>query len=499
MSCAVSHRCSTIVMQRMFCQRSTLRVALQWWGTPKIPVITSGCHCVLSLCHLKYCHLPKSLTMAYEKIHKISIPQWVPPSFILPQLCAHGALKVIKQLSTEVVLSLTLHQIIPPLHPLSSPLAVSGAPGLRCPQHPRRRPRRRAAPQRQFGRCQPPSAAVSNLRRRRAQRRQRLEGSTPWLSTAQPRLQREKLQSVEWSLSKLYSELAQWQPLSFLVFVKITKTTNWWNLPQQKIRKIRKRENRFLTPKKTYLNISRAFSSSLSHLYSRPIHTGSRCARLLLSQHVLWCLMVLHVDVLPSSCRECFVKGRHWVWAVRVISLQWWGTPKMPMDATVFCRFVTSCIVTCQISHYGVWENSQNPIPPTANTTYCPATALCTWRIQNHQATCHRGCSFTHSASHHPCTPPPINPTGRFRGPWPKLFTASTAAPAARSCSTAAVWPLPAAQCSAVRPQAPKGSETSTAGGLHPVALHRPTPAAVGAICGVKSVSFIFFNLIKIV
>ena len=143
----------------------------------------------------------------------------------------------------------------------------------------------------------------------------------------------------------------------------------------------------------------------------------------------------------------------------------------------------------------------KTPIPPTANTTYCPATALCTWRIQNHQATCHRGCSFTHSASHHPCTPPPINPTGRFRGPWPKLFTASTAAPAARSCSTAAVWPLPAAQCSAVRPQAPKGSETSTAGGLHPVALHRPTPAAVGetAISGVKSVSFIFFNLIKIV
>ena len=34
-----------------------------------------------------------------------------------------------------------------------------------------------------------------------------------------------KLQSVEWSLSKLYSELAQWQPLLFLVFVKITKTT----------------------------------------------------------------------------------------------------------------------------------------------------------------------------------------------------------------------------------------------------------------------------------
>jgi hypothetical protein len=69
------------------------------------------------------------------------------------------------------------------------------------------------------------------------------------------------------------------------------------------------------------------------------------------------------------------------------------------------------------------------------------------------------------------------------------LLTASTAAPAATSCSTAAVWPLPAAQCSGVQPQAPKGSETSTAGGLHPVALHRPTPAAAGetAICRVIS------------
>ena len=73
-------------------------------------------------------------------------------------------------------------------------------------------------------------------------------------------------------------------------------------------------------------------------------------------------------------------------------------------------------------------------------------------------------CSFTHSASDHPSTPPPVVPTGRFWGPRPSLSTASTAAPAARSCSTAAVWPLPAAQCSGVRPQAPKGSETSTAG-----------------------------------
>ena len=58
------------------------------------------------------------------KIYQFHLQELPPISFILPQLCAHGALKVIKQLSTEVVLSLTLHQIIPPLHP--SPPAVCG-------------------------------------------------------------------------------------------------------------------------------------------------------------------------------------------------------------------------------------------------------------------------------------------------------------------------------------------------------------------------------------
>ena len=62
-----------------------------------------------------------------------------------------------------------------------------------------------------------------------------------------------------------------------------------------------------------------------------------------------------------------------------------------------------------------------------------------------------------------------------------------------------AVWPATAAWCSGVAPQAPKGSETSTAGGLHPVALHRQTPAAVGetAISGVNSVSFIFSKIVR--
>ena len=72
---------------------------------------------------------------------------------------------------------------------------------------------------------------------------------------------------------------------------------------------------------------------------------------------------------------------------------------------------------------------------------------------------------FFHSLCIRSSLPPsPVVPTGRFRGPWPWLSTASTAAPAARSCSTTAAWPLSAAQCSGVAPQAPKGSETSTAG-----------------------------------
>ena len=128
---------------------------------------------------------------------------------------------------------------------------------------------------------------------------------------------------------------------------------------------------------------------------------------------------------------------------------------------------------------------------------------MCTWHIQNHQTTLNRVCAFTHSASDHPSTPFPVVPTGRFRRPWPPLSTASTAAPAARSCSTAAVWPLRAAECSGVPPQAPKGSETSTAGGLHPVALHRPPPLqweklqSVEWSPGVSSFSTLYSELVQ--
>ena len=94
----------------------------------------------------------------------------------------------------------------------------------------------------------------------------------------------------------------------------------------------------------------------------------------------------------------------------------------------------------------------------------------------------------------HPLSPPAVS-----GGPWPSLSTASTAAPAARSRSTAAARPLRAAPCSGVRPQAPKGSETSTAGGLHPwlSTAHPPHLTGEARIYGVKSVSFIFSKIVQ--
>ena len=131
MSYGASRRCLTIVMQRMFCQRSTLRVGSSCYipavmGHPKN---ASGCHCVLSLCHLMYCHLPN---ISLWRLRKFTKPQshlqQIPP-IVLPQLCAHDAFKIIKQLVTEVVLSLTLYHIIlhstpyQPHRPFPGPLA----------------------------------------------------------------------------------------------------------------------------------------------------------------------------------------------------------------------------------------------------------------------------------------------------------------------------------------------------------------------------------------
>ena len=140
-------------------------------GAPKTCQWMPLCSFSLSLLSLA-----KYPTMVLEKIHKIPSPPTVSTTYQDYQVYPATALctwRIQNHQTTchRVVLSPTLHQIIPPLRPLSSPPAVSGAPRLRCSQHPRRRPQREAAPRRRPGRCQPPSAAVSNLRYRRARRR----------------------------------------------------------------------------------------------------------------------------------------------------------------------------------------------------------------------------------------------------------------------------------------------------------------------------------------
>ena len=144
----VSHRCLTIVMKKMFCQRWTWCVGNSCYipavmGHPKD---ASGCHCVLLLCHLMYCHLPNISPWRLRRFTKSQ--SHLIATYPATALCTWR----IKSHQT------TCHRVTP----------------------------------------------------------------RQW----------EKLQSVEWSpwvssFSKLYSELVQWQPLSLLVFVKITKTTNW--------------------------------------------------------------------------------------------------------------------------------------------------------------------------------------------------------------------------------------------------------------------------------
>ena len=74
MSYCVSHRCLTIVMQRMCCQRSTLRVGSSCYisGVMGHPKNASGRHCILSLCHLMYCHLPN---ISLWRLRKFTKPQ----------------------------------------------------------------------------------------------------------------------------------------------------------------------------------------------------------------------------------------------------------------------------------------------------------------------------------------------------------------------------------------------------------------------------------------
>ena len=177
----------------------------------------------------------------------------------------------------------------------------------------------------------------------------------------------------------------------------------------------------------------------------------------------------------------------------------------MPLSSVV-CVGLSPHVDTCQTSHHdSAKKNNSHSLKQTQNTFMCLASLVqCMYfrrftKSQSHlqqippisfilpQLCAHDAFKITKQlvtefvlsltvASDHPSTPPPVVPTGRFWGPRPSLSTASTAAPTARSRSTTAASPSIAAQCSAVRPQAPKGSETSTAGGLHPVALHRPPP-----------------------
>ena len=114
---------------------------------------------------------------------------------------------------------------------------------------------------------------------------------------------------------------------------------------------------------------------------------------------------------------------------------------------------------------------------------------MCAWRIQNHQTTCHR---VVLSLTLHPLSSPPaVSGAPCLRHPQhPRRRPQRGAAPPRRRGRCAP-------QDTAVS-YLSAGSETSKAGGLRPVALHRTPPLAAGqtAICGVKSVGFILFRIV---
>ena len=231
------------------------------------PKDASGCHCVLSLCHLMYCHLPNISPWRLRRFPKSK--SHLITTYPATALCTWRIQN--HQTTFHRGCSFT-HSASdhPPLHSLSSPPAVSGAPWPPLSTASTAAPAARSC---STTAVWPSIAAPCSGVQPQAPKglETSTAGSTPWLSTAHPHTSLERLESVEWSpwvssFPKLYSELAQWQPLSLLVFVKIIKTTNWWILPQQKIRK-----RDILRQNKTYLNISQAFSSSLPHPYSRPI------------------------------------------------------------------------------------------------------------------------------------------------------------------------------------------------------------------------------------
>ena len=148
------------------------------------------------------------------------------------------------------------------------------------------------------------------------------------------------------------------------MFIKITKTTNKWNLSQQKISK---RENRFLTPNKTYLNLPQAFSSPLLHPCSRPIPVANVQEFFSLSRCLLMSYGVSHRCLTIVMQRMCC---QRWTWRVGNSSyiLAVMGHPK---DASGCHCVLSLCqLMYCHLPNISPWRFRRFQIPPAANTTY---------------------------------------------------------------------------------------------------------------------------------
>ena len=280
----VSHRCFTIVMQRMCCQKVVIACGqfvlyLCRDGASQRCQWMPLCSVALSPHVLS---LAKYLTMVFEKIHKIPIP---PNCHLSCHSSVHSPLKVIKQLVTE------------------------------WPHG---------------------SGRNSNLRSEVREFHLFQNCIASWFNGSHYRC---------WCL---------WRP------PRLGTDGTFHN------RKSEKGKTVFLRLRKLISTLLKHFQA-LFHTHTvvgpiRPIRVANvqEFFSLKMSYDAFWCFTSMFYH---RHAENVLSKGGHCVWTIRVISLPWWGVPKMPVDATVFCRFVTSCIVTCQISHHGVWEDSQNPNP----------------------------------------------------------------------------------------------------------------------------------------
>ena len=156
------------------------------------------------------------------------------------------------------------------------------------------------------------------------------------------------------------------------------------------------------------------------------------------------------------------------------------------------CKWMPLCSVAlsphvlslAKIPHHGVYEKIQKIlIPPNWHQSCHSPVYMAHSKSSSNLSP---SCSFTHSASDHPSTPPPVVPTGPFQGPWPPLLTASTAAPAARSPSTTGVWPLKAAPVQRCPTSGAEGLGDVN-GWLQPRGSPPPTPHCSGRNCNLWS------------